>query len=405
MVRITDILKQSQENAKEKSKQEAPAQNGEVVPVEQKAEARLSDILSVEDLLRDHEDQGIENLISKEDLRKRSAGILQKKTEGRSGGGNWEYSDVERIYDDAKRQVTNAMEKGRAGQSFSVEEIADCTVRIVRSMSEADKLYLKAVYTRHSSNDLVSHAVNVAIFSLKVGVGLNYNENQLIRLGTVALLHDIGMAALEPALIHKEDALTKQEYEEMKRHPEYSYEMLSALDQGYEWIASVVRQEHERINGKGYPRGLSGEQIHEYAQIVGMVDYYEALTHTRPQRRRFLPYDAVKIVVEQEKGVFSPRLVRTLLRKISVFPLEGFVKLNTNEMGKVVETSEERPLRPTVELLYDASGHKMRTPKVVSLKDAPLLYITQSVYEEDILGEQNGWNMEARATHHNTPGA
>jgi len=397
MVRISDILKSQQEAQQNK----APANPSDEPMVA--TETRLSDILSVEDLLKEHEDQGIENLISQEKLRTRADGILQKRIDQPGKGGHWEYSDVEKIYADAKEQVVQAMARGKAGQSFSVEAIAECTVRIVRSMHEADRLYLKGVYTRHSSNDLVSHAVNVAIFALKIGLGLNYNENQLIRLGTVALLHDIGMAALDPALIHKEGALNKKEYEEMKRHPEYSYAMLSNLGADYAWIGSVVRQEHERINGKGYPRGLAGDQIHEYAQIIGMVDYYEALTHTRPQRRRFLPYDAVKIVVEQEKGVFAPRLVKTLLRKISVFPLEGFVKLNTNEMGKVVDTSEERPLRPTVEILYNAEGQKLRSPKIISLKDAPLLYITRSVYEEDILGEQNGWNMDANATHHNTP--
>ncbi|MDX1764114.1 MAG: HD-GYP domain-containing protein [bacterium] len=401
MVRISDILKSQQEAQKEaQQNEEAATPSGELREVK---ETRLSDILSVEELLKEHEDQGIENLISKEHLRDRAAGILQNRIEQHGTGGQWEYSDVEKIYSDAKERVVHAITRGKAGQSFSVEDIAECTVRVVRSMSEADRLYLKAVYTRHSSNDLVSHAVNVAIFALKIGMGLSYNENQLIRLGTVALLHDIGMAALDPALIHKEGRLDKKEYEEMKRHPEYSYAMLSNLGPEYAWIGSVVRQEHERINGKGYPRGLAGDQIHEYAQIIGMVDYYEALTHTRPQRRRFLPYDAVKIVVEQEKGVFPPRLVKTLLKKISVFPLEGFVKLNTNETGKVIDTSEKRPLRPTVEILYDAEGQKLRSPKVVSLKDAPLLYITSSVYEEDILGEQNGWNMAANATHHNTP--
>jgi len=107
--------------------------------------------------------------------------------------------------------------------------------------------------------------------------------------------------------------------------------------------------------------------------------------------------------VENEKGVFAPLLIKTLLKKISVFPLEGFVKLNTNEVGKVIDTSEDRPLRPTVEILYNGEGQGLKVSKIVSLKDTPLIYITRSVYEEDILGEKNGWNMKAGASHHNTP--
>jgi HD-GYP domain-containing protein (c-di-GMP phosphodiesterase class II) len=373
------------------------------VPKEGNPQMKLSEILSVDDLLKENEEKGIGNLVSPEDLRKSASHILRDRNEQEGPEGDWVYGNVDQIYNDSREQVGLAMERGRAGETFPVEVVAECAVRMVQSLMAGDRLYLKAVYNRHSSNDLLSHAVNVAIFSLKIGIGLQYSENQLIRLGTVALLHDIGMARLSSDLVNKEAVLTDEEYAEMKRHPEYSYEMLSQLGPPYEWIAHVVSQEHERINGKGYPRGLSGEGIHEYAQVIGIVDYYEALTHTRPQRRRFLPYDAVKIIVEQERGVFAPRLVRTLLTKISVFPLEGVVKLNTNEIGKVVETSEDRPLRPTVQILYDAEGRRLKAPRVVSLKDTPLIYITRSVYEEDVMGARNGWDMSASAKHHESP--
>jgi len=69
----------------------------------------------------------------------------------------------------------------------------------------------------------------------------------------------------------------------------------------------------------------------------------------------------------------------------------------------VIETSEERPLRPTVEILYQAEGQKLKAPRIISLKDNPLIYIISSVYEEDILGEKNGWNLQAAAKHHRNP--
>jgi HD-GYP domain-containing protein (c-di-GMP phosphodiesterase class II) len=406
MVRITDILKQTGGDPEEENKTSTfprlvPADAAPIQTPQKGEKLKLSDILSVNELLKDSEEKGIVHLVSNEALRSKAS--LIKGEEHKDSEGKWIYGDVEKIYKDSKEQVRLAMKKGAAKEIFSVEKTAECTARMVQSLLASDRLYLKAVYTRHSSSDLLSHAVNVTIFSLKIGIGLNYNENQLIRLGTVALLHDIGMARLAAAILNKEGPLTDEEYAEIKKHPDSGYEMLMRLGSKYEWIALVVRQVHERINGKGYPRGLSGDDIHEYAQIIGMVDFYEALTHTRPQRRRFLPYDAVKVIVEQEKGVFAQKLLRTLLRKISVFPLEGFVKLNTNEVGKVIETSEERPLRPTVEILYSADGEALKVPRIIILKDTPLIYITRSVYEEDILGETNGWNMKAAAKHHQSP--
>ncbi len=408
MVRMSDILRETGGSSEDRDGHAASSTATSERPEEmekpaEKPSLKLSDILSVDDLLRENEEKGIGDLISPEALRHRSSGILRERAENMPLDGEWASGDVHEIYEASKEQLQAAMVQGRAGHPIPIQQIAECTVRMVNNLLTSDRLYLKAVYHRHSSTDLVSHAVNVAIFAIKIGTGLQYNENQLIRLGTVGLLHDIGMAKLPAALINKESVLTKEEYQEMQRHPEYSYEMLSTLGPRYEWIASVVRQEHERINGNGYPRRLAAADIHEYAQIVGLVDYYEALTHTRPQRRRFLPYDAVKIIVEQEKGVFAPKLLKTLLRKISVFPLEGFVKLNTSEVGKVIETSEERPLRPTVEILYDGDGEKLKASRVIRLKDTPLIYITASVYEEDILGRQSGWNLQAAAQHHQTP--
>ncbi len=408
MVRMSDILRDSggppdESNSRTASPTATSECTEEMERAAEKSPLKLSDILSVDDLLRENEEKGIGDLLSPEELRHRASGILRERAENIPLDGEWASGDVNQIYEASKEQLQAAMTQGKAGQPIPIQQIAECTVRMVNSLLTSDRLYLKAVYNRHSSTDLLSHSVNVAIFAIKIGTGLQYNEHQLIRLGTVGLLHDVGMAKLPAALINKESVLTKAEYQEMQRHPEYSYEMLSTLGPRYEWIASVVRQEHERINGNGYPRRLAATDIHEYAQIVGLVDYYEALTHTRPQRRRFLPYDAVKIIVEQERGVFAPRLLKTLLRKISVFPLEGFVKLNTSEVGKVIETSEERPLRPTVEILYDGDGKKLKASRVIRLKDTPLIYITGSVYEEDILGIQSGWNLRASAQHHQTP--
>jgi len=95
--------------------------------------------------------------------------------------------------------------------------------------------------------------------------------------------------------------------------------ILQTLGKKYLWIAKVVSQEQERENGQGYPNGLKGDEIHDYAKIIGIVDVYEALTHHRPQRRGHMPHDAVKLILGTQKTFFQMRLKDYYLQNYHVF--------------------------------------------------------------------------------------
>ncbi len=164
----------------------------------------------------------------------------------------------------------------------------------------------------------------------------------------------------------------------------FLYKILQTLGKKYLWIAKVVSQEQERENGQGYPNGLKGDEIHDYAKIIGIVDVYEALTHHRPQRRGHMPHDAVKLILGTQKNLFSDEVKRLLLTKLSCFPLGSYVKLNSKAICKVIEVYEDSPLRPTVEILFDSQKRKLPNKKIIRLTEAPLLHITSTVYESDL---------------------
>ena len=229
------------------------------------------------------------------------------------------------------------------------------------------------------------HGINVAIFAIKIGEGLGYKRDQLVELGIAALIHDIGMCKIPDEVVNKEGVLTNEEYALIKKHPQFGYDIIfNALGEEYKWLADVVSQEQEREEGQGYPRGLLGNEIHEYAKVIGIVDVYEALSHPRPQRKRFLPYEATKVIVNSSKNMFPQKLIKALLTKLSCFPTGSYVVLNSKAIGRVVETNEAYPLRPVIEMLYDSMGKKLTEKKIVKLQDTPLLYITDSMFEEDL---------------------
>jgi len=292
--------------------------------------------------------------------------------------------EPERIYESILRYIEKVMQLAKRNERYNPNEGLKLIEKIVKSPLLLENLYQRALQVRDMKDVFIHHSLNTSIFSIKMGLALNYNEEQLVKLGTAALFHEIGITRVPDIIIYKNSALTEDEFQVLKKHPRYGYEIILEQGKEFEWLAEIIYQEHERERGQGYPRGLKGDEIHDFAKIIGIVDIYEALINPRPQRKRYLPYAAVKMIIGTQKRYFSPQVIKALLSQLSVFPLNCWVKLNNNMIGKVIETNEKHPLRPTVEVCYDVKGNKLEEGKIINLAESPLLYITDPLYEEEL---------------------
>ena len=147
----------------------------------------------------------------------------------------------------------------------------------------------------------------------------------------------------------------------------------------------VVYQHHERINGTGYPEGKKGEEISEYAKIVALTEAYEAITHPRPYRRKkIIPYEGVKMIIQEERDSFDPKLIKVFINIVTPYPLGSFVLLNNNEIGRVVGINEDFPLRPVVEIFFNAEGKPPEKPTRIDLTQSPILNIEKAVDENNL---------------------
>ncbi|MBI2470539.1 MAG: HD domain-containing protein [Planctomycetes bacterium] len=289
------------------------------------------------------------------------------------------------IYDELYEFMDEITNAARTDQKFSINKGVELIAKIVETPNAMENLYRKAIYRKDFKYDSKVHGINVAIFAIKIGEGLGYKRDQLVELGIAALIHDIGMCKIPDEVVNKEGVLTNEEYALIKKHPQFGYDIVfNALGEKYKWLAEVISQEQEREGGQGYPRGLQGNEIHEYAKVIGLVDVYEALSHPRPQRKRFLPYESTKVIVNSSKNMFPQKLIKVLLTKLSCFPIGSYVVLNSKAIGRVVDTNEASPLRPVIEMLCDSMGKRLTEKKIVKLQDTPLLYITDSIFEEDL---------------------
>lgn len=160
-----------------------------------------------------------------------------------------------------------------------------------------------------------SHSVNVAMLSSIFAKELGYGKIMVKEIALGALLHDIGKVRIPPEILKKPAKLTEYEMEIMKLHPVKSWDMLKEVGLNYT-ICDIVRHHHERIDGKGYPDRLSGEQLSKNAMIVGIVDIYDALISERPYKKPLSYHEALNILMLEETHHFDFQLLYTFLTLI-----------------------------------------------------------------------------------------
>lgn len=247
-----------------------------------------------------------------------------------------------------------------------------------------DELYDYASLVPAGQQDLETHAVAVTFGSMKIGKGMDYDIRRLLKLGLGAFLENAGMYKIPEEILTKDQELDREEIDLLRHHPEFSHEVVSRMGKQYQWLAEIALQVHERADGSGYPRGLSGKEILEEASIIGLMDTYISLINDRGPRKRLIQPDAVKYIITREKELFPPKILKVFLNQISLFPVGTTVKLNNKHIGRVVSTNEKQPLRPVIEILYDSQGNKLDRRELVRLSENPLLYITHGIDERDL---------------------
>ena len=178
----------------------------------------------------------------------------------------------------------------------------------ISSISEA--IEARDTYTRTHGDRLIDYGVSVA-----KELGLSANEIKNIRYA--AAMHDVGKIGIKDSILNKEGKLTKEEYEEIKKHPEIGYNMLKKI-KFLSHIANDVLHHQERYDGKGYPAGLSGEDIPIASRIIAVVDTLDAMTTDRPYRKA-LPVDAALEEIKKNSGTqFDPKVVEAFLKAVKL---------------------------------------------------------------------------------------
>jgi HD-GYP domain-containing protein (c-di-GMP phosphodiesterase class II) len=210
-----------------------------------------------------------------------------------------------------------------------------------------------------TDNYLFQHSMNVGIYSTMLGLAHGYSKEELMVLALGALLHDIGKTKVPLDILRKPGKLTDEEFAEIKKHAEYGYLMLKDEPNVPLLAAHCAFQHHERIDGSGYPRGIKGNDIHEYARWIGLVDSYDAMTTHRVYRSAMLPHQALEVLFAGTGTLYDREKIALFRDKIALYPIGVTVTLDTGEKGVVVDLNATAAHRPIVRVLEDAEGNEI----------------------------------------------
>ncbi len=241
----------------------------------------------------------------------------------------------------------------------NVEPLIDS---IERNSSASASLTVLARTDRY----LFTHSLNTAILSAILGRFMGFSREAVKELTLASMLMNIGQVWLDQNLFKKKGKLNPNEFSAIKGHPLSGQQYLISQNGISDNIVAAVSQHHEKYDGTGYPAGMAGNEISQFARIISICDSYDAMTTNRPYREALTPNQAIKQLYRMTDTAFHPRYLEHFIKCMGIYPAGCFVKLSDGRYGVVVENTPQAPLLPKVKIVF-SSRFRAIHPEFVDL--------------------------------------
>lgn len=285
------------------------------------------------------------------------------------------------VHKQAVATVQGVMDNLKKSGNLDLEGIEGAVGPMVDSVLRNPAALACLMRMQKKDDYLYKHSLASSVWATILGrqIGLSRADLDVIALG--AMLLDVGKTQLPDEILNKPEKLRDDERELMRRHVQFGLDILDKAGQVDSRVIEMVAHHHERYNGTGYPRSLSGNEIPVFGRIAGIVDAYDAMITFRPYAKLVSSYDALRQLRVLADVEFQAEIVEQFTRAIGVFPTGTLVELSTGEVAIVTKQNRIRRLRPEVMVIMDADKRLLEQ------------FLVKDLNEEKVSsqGEQSLW--------------
>ncbi len=286
----------------------------------------------------------------------------------------------------ARRELHTAVETLmidiHSGKSIQLPQLKEAVTPMIGSILRNPDASTWLAMMKKKDSYTYTHALNAAVFAVKLGRRLSYSMKELTSLAMGAVLFDIGKVKLPEELLAQRRRLSEDEFAVIKHHVHYGMEIVLDTANKDNTVFKMVAYHHERHNGKGYPHGLIGQEIPLHGRIAAIVDCFDAITTHRAYCKAISPYHAIEKLYEWRNVDFQPELVEQFIQAIGIYPTGTIVEFGSGDIGIIISQNPVKRLKPKVmlvlnndkekydnypifDLLTESKDHKGRDLKIV----------------------------------------
>ena len=248
------------------------------------------------------------------------------------------------------QRITEYFDSIRLTKKVPLADIRENIIPALYETSRSATLYQLFMAMQARDDYTYRHNLAVAMFSNLLGGWLGMDKQELAQLTTAALLHDVGKMLVPDYILNHPGKLTPEQFDEVKKHTVYGYEILKSTTGVTHRQAMVALQHHERLDGSGYPYGLTASKIDLFSRIVSVVDVFHAMTSKRVYRDASPFYEVLLQISKDAYGPLDPRITNLFIRKIMATLTGQQVMLTDGRTGVIVMVPEHDPTRPLVQV-------------------------------------------------------
>ncbi len=264
--------------------------------------------------------------------------------------------------------MQSMFQDARLGKAVDAEHCLPLVADIADSVERNPGAIVSLARLKTSDDYTFMHSVAVCALMVSLGRQLGLNEADRREAGLAGLVHDLGKALMPLEVLNKPGALTPEEFTVMKGHPEAGHRMLLEGKGVGEVPLDVCLHHHEKVNGKGYPHGLAGDEISLFAKMGAVCDVYDAITSNRPYKAGWDPAESITKMAQWAKdGHFDESVFQAFVKSIGIYPTGSLVKLKSGRLAIVVEQGAASLLKPVVKVFYSTKASEPLVPERLDL--------------------------------------